>query len=182
MELLSRALELLSLTSGIVIPSPGIVILNSGIVVLWNCYPSQQLRGGYSCLEKARADPTRLHLGIPQSIPINLLLHRAEGTELGKVWILPDFHCPWLSFPSVEWEQHPKEFLGLEVSPGALPTPRSLQTPGGAGGGSGPGGTGSHIWQGPRCASWASWRDSGCSSGRKDLDPGQTSPRDAVGC
>lgn len=50
-------------------------------------------------MEKARAGPTRLHLGIPQSIPINLLLHRAEGTELGKVWILPDFHCPWPQFP-----------------------------------------------------------------------------------
>lgn len=134
LELLSPALELLS---------PALELLSSGII------PSQELQGRNSCLEKAKAGPTHLHLGIPQLIPVNLALLWAEGTELGKVWIPHIFTVLGLSLPSVKREQHPKEFLGLEVSLRALPTPRCPQTPGGAQWGQRPQGSPrSHIWQG----------------------------------
>lgn len=178
LELLCPVLELLS--SGIVIPSSGVVIPSSRIVILWN-YPQPAAPGGNSCLEKAKADPTHLHLGTPQLIPVNLALLWAEGTELGKVWIPQTFTVLGLSLPSVKQEQHPEEFLGLEVSLRALPTPRCPQTPGGAQGGQWPWGTPrSHIWQGAQMCipggHFGTLVTPQCSSGRKDLEQGISIP------
>lgn len=177
LELLCPVLELLS--SGIVIPSSGVVIPSSRIVILWN-YPQPAAPGGNSCLETAKAYPTHLHLGTPQLIPVNLALLWAEGTELGKVWIPQTFTVLGLSLPSVKQEQHPEEFLGLEVSLRARPTPRCPQTPGGAQGGAMALGHPQepHLAGSPDVHPWgALWdQDPQCSSGRKDLEQGISIP------